>query len=45
MSFQYDPGSPATHRVWPLGWTTVVATVIFGILYTLCRAILFRTTS
>ena len=26
-----DPGAPATHRVWQkLGWTTVVATVIFG---------------
>jgi|GEM_PF-2259737 len=30
------PGAPATHRVWQkLGWTTVVATVIFGVLYTL----------
>ena len=29
-----DPGAPALHRVWSkLGWTTVVATVIFGILY------------
>jgi predicted secreted protein len=29
-----DPGAPATHRVWhKLGWTTVVATTIFGILY------------
>ena len=29
-----DPGAPATHRVWQkLGWTTVVATAIFGILY------------
>ena len=29
-----DPGAPATHRVWQkLGWTTLVATVIFGILY------------
>ena len=29
-----DPGAPAIHRVWhKLGWTTVVATAIFGILY------------
>ena len=29
-----DPGAPATHRVWhKLGWTTVVATMVFGILY------------
>jgi predicted secreted protein len=29
-----DTGAPATHRVWhKLGWTTVVATTIFGILY------------
>ena len=29
-----DPGAPVTHRVWhKLGWTTVVATTIFGILY------------
>jgi len=29
-----DPGAPAIHRVWhKLGWTTVVATTIFGILY------------
>jgi len=29
-----DPGAPATHRVWhKLGWTTVVATTVFGILY------------
>ena len=28
------PGAPATHRVWhKLGWTTVVATTVFGILY------------
>ena len=28
-----DPGAPAVHRVWSkLGWTTIVATVIFGIL-------------
>jgi len=31
-----DPGAPATHRVWQkLGWTTVVAAIIFGIFYTL----------
>ena len=29
-----DPGAPAMHRMWrKLGWTTLVATVIFGILY------------
>jgi predicted secreted protein len=29
-----DPGAPAIHRVWSkLGSTTLVATVIFGILY------------
>lgn len=29
-----DPGAPALHRVWhKLGWTTLVATMIFGILY------------
>jgi predicted secreted protein len=29
-----DPGAPAIHRVWSkLGWTTLVATVIFGMLY------------
>jgi predicted secreted protein len=29
-----DPGAPAVHRVWSkLGWTTVVATVIFAIFY------------
>src|SRR6185503_15001404 len=29
-----DPGAPAIHRVWSkLGWTTLVATVIFGVLY------------
>lgn len=28
-----DPGAPAIHRVWiKLLWTTIVATVIFGIL-------------
>jgi len=30
-----DPGAPAVHRVWgKLGWTTLVATIIFGILAT-----------
>jgi predicted secreted protein len=29
-----DPGAPATHTLWrKLLWTTLVATVIFGILY------------
>jgi predicted secreted protein len=29
-----DPGAPALHRMWrKLGWTTVFATIIFGILY------------
>ena len=29
-----DPGAPAIHRMWrKLGWTTLVATVIFGILF------------
>ena len=29
-----DPGASAIHRVWhKLGWTTLVDTVIFGILY------------
>src|SRR5262245_57712068 len=29
-----DPGAPAIHRVWSkLGWTTLVATVIFAALY------------
>ena len=29
-----DPGAPAIHRVWSkLGWTTLVASVIFAILY------------
>ena len=29
-----DPGAPAIHRVWSkLGWTTLVATIIFAILY------------
>ena len=29
-----DPGAPAIHRVWSkLGWTTLVATAIFGCLY------------
>lgn len=28
-----DPGAPAIHRMWrKIGWTTLVATVIFGIL-------------
>ncbi len=28
-----DPGAPAVHKVWiKLFWTTVVATVVFGIL-------------
>lgn len=29
-----DPGAPASHRVWrKLLWTTLIASVIFGILY------------
>lgn len=29
-----DPGAPAIHRVWSkLGWTTLIATIIFAILY------------
>jgi predicted secreted protein len=29
-----DPGAPIKHRLWSkLGWTTLVATVVFGILY------------
>jgi len=29
-----DPGAPVAHRLWSkLGWTTVVATIVFGILY------------
>jgi len=29
-----DPGAPVMHRMWrKLGWTTVFATIIFGILY------------
>ena len=29
-----DPGAPAMHRMWrKIAWTTLVATVIFGILY------------
>jgi len=29
-----DPGAPAIHRVWrKLFWTTVVASIIFGVLY------------
>ena len=31
-----DPGAPAVHRVWhKLVWTTVVATIIFAVLYVL----------
>jgi len=33
-----DPGAPAIHRVCiKLAWTTLVATVIFGILYVVYR--------
>jgi len=29
-----DPGAPSSHRLWSkLLWTTVVATIVFGILY------------
>jgi predicted secreted protein len=29
-----DPGAPASHRVWSkLLWTTLIASIIFGILY------------
>ena len=29
-----DPGAPVMHRMWrKLGWTTVVATVIFAVLW------------
>jgi predicted secreted protein len=29
-----DPGAPAAHRIWiKLIWTTVVASVVFGVLY------------
>ncbi len=29
-----DPGAPMRHRIWSkLGWTTLVATVVFGILF------------
>lgn len=29
-----DPGAPMRHRVWSkLGWTTLIASVVFGILY------------
>jgi predicted secreted protein len=29
-----DPGAPVMHRMWrKVAWTTLVATVIFGILY------------
>ncbi len=28
-----DPGAPAVHKVWiKLAWTTVIATIVFGIL-------------
>ena len=29
-----DPGAPVSHRIWmKLIWTTVVASVVFGVLY------------
>jgi len=29
-----DPGAPVSHRLWSkLGWTTLVTSVLFGILY------------
>ena len=29
-----DPGAPAVHRLWgKLLWTTLVATIVFGLLY------------
>jgi len=29
-----DPGAPVSHRLWSkLGWTTLVATMVFAILY------------
>jgi predicted secreted protein len=29
-----DPGAPAMHRLWgKLGWTTLIATVVFAALY------------
>lgn len=34
-----DPGAPIAHRVWiKLVWTTVVASVVFGILYVIYNA-------
>jgi predicted secreted protein len=34
-----DPGAPAMHRVWSkLMWTTVVATIVFAILYVVYNA-------
>lgn len=34
-----DPGAPSIHRVWQkLIWTTVVATVVFGILFAIYNA-------
>ena len=34
-----DPGAPSIHRVWhKLMWTTVVATVVFGILFVIYNA-------
>jgi predicted secreted protein len=34
-----DPGAPAVHRVWrALGWTTVVATVVFTALMVIYRS-------
>lgn len=34
-----DPGAPSIHRVWQkLIWTTVVATVVFGILFVIYNA-------
>ena len=33
-----DPGAPAVHKVWmKLVWTTVIATVVFGILAAIYR--------
>ena len=34
-----DPGAPAVHRVWrSLGWTTVIATVVFAALAVIYRS-------
>ena len=34
-----DPGAPARHRVWrTLLWTTIIATVVFAILWTIYAA-------